>query len=153
MKFTQFPADWPIRVHRDDAPGPLLVRQAESPPSSSVRLDLHPNAELGIVLAGEMERVFTDTTTVLHAGDVWLQAMWEPHGFHVPAPGCHYVVLLFLPGFLGEETIGGLPWLAPFAVPPVAGRRRRAPLHGRKCFASRRRWPKKRNASRRTGST
>ena len=117
MKFTSIPADWLSQIHRDGT-STLVTVSLTHLPCLPVRLDLHPNVELGIVLGGEIERIFPDTVISLHTGDVWLHPMWEPHGFSLPKPGHRSVVVLFQPGFLGEEMIGTLPWLALFAAPP-----------------------------------
>ncbi len=50
-------------------------------------------------------------------GDVWLNPMWEPHGWVVPERE-RSVSITFLPEFLGEEMLGELAWLTLFAVPP-----------------------------------
>ena len=72
---------------------------------------------MGVVLSGEQERHYPDWAVNLTAGDVWLQPMWEPHGWRAAAPDTNSLILIFLPEFLADEKIGELPWLSLFAAP------------------------------------
>jgi AraC-like DNA-binding protein len=44
--------------------------------------------------------------------------MWEPHAWRTLVPDTENVVLVFLSDFLGEEKLGEISWLSPFAAPP-----------------------------------
>jgi AraC-like DNA-binding protein len=79
---------------------------------------LHEGIEVGVILRGRQERHYPGWTVDLTPGDVWLQPMWEPHGWRAAAPDTENVVLIFLPEFLGEERLGETSWLSLFAPPP-----------------------------------
>ncbi len=68
------------------------------------------------MLAGTAERHYQDFMVPGEPGDVWLCAMWEPHGRRVVSHHTENVVLQFIPEFLGEETVGDKFWLTLFAV-------------------------------------
>ncbi len=80
--------------------------------------DVHQGFEVGVLLRGEELRRFNEVTMSVDPGDAWLIPPWEPHAWEVRAPDTHELVLHFLPGFVGEEEFGGVPWLALFSVPP-----------------------------------
>jgi len=75
---------------------------------------VHEGLELGVVLSGREEHCFAEAAIEGRPGDVWLCSSWEPHAWRVLAPRTEIVVLMFLPEFLGEETIDGRPWLSLF---------------------------------------
>jgi AraC-like DNA-binding protein len=81
-------------------------------------VDVHAGIEVGVVLAGRVERQFADYVLSGEPGDVWLCAMWEPHAWRVIDPTTERVVLIFLPEFLRDEMLGDLPWLSLFTAPP-----------------------------------
>ncbi len=101
-------ADWPVWGGR------FFVHTSAEP----LDIHIHRGAEVGLVLEGEQSIQFGKFTMQCRPGDVWLCAPWEPHGWEVPDSGVRNFVLIFRPDFLGEETVGGLPWLALFALPP-----------------------------------
>jgi AraC-like DNA-binding protein len=74
--------------------------------------------EVGILLRGKQERHYPGVVVELTAGDVWLQPMWEAHGWRAMVPDTENVILIFLPQFLGEEMLGDISWLSLFAAPP-----------------------------------
>ncbi len=92
--------------HRHSEPGPPTV-------------SVHYGLEVGIVLAGREEVQLDGCTIEGRAGDVWLCAMSEPHRYRVVEPDTWNLVLVFLPSFLGDEVLAGVPWLTLFAAPPV----------------------------------
>jgi len=79
---------------------------------------IHGPLELGVMLAGEQKRLFSDFTFRALPGDVWLIPMWEPHGWEIPYENTERVVIHFLPSLLGSEMIGDTSWLGGFAVAP-----------------------------------
>jgi AraC-like DNA-binding protein len=70
------------------------------------------------VLSGEQERLVATETVALRPGDVWLCAMWEPHGWAVTSADTREIILIFLPEFLGEQELNGLPWTSLFCAQP-----------------------------------
>ncbi len=70
------------------------------------------------MLEGTAERHYQDFMVPGEPGDVWLCAMWEPHGRRVVSHHTENVVLQFIPEFLGEERVGDKSWLTLFAVQP-----------------------------------
>lgn len=114
--------DWLIRarpstpVPTADEPvvGQIALRSGPSP----LVVDVHDGIEVGVMLAGTAERHFQDFIVPGKPGDVWLCAMWEPHGRRVISTHTENVVLQFIPEFLGEEPVGDKSWLTLFAVAP-----------------------------------
>jgi len=92
---NQFDGDMPLTVH------------------------VHAGIEFGILLSGRQERRFEGLVYTIAPGEVWMSSTWEPHGWRPIAPKTSDVVLIFLPEFLGEEILGGLPWLSLFAASPA----------------------------------
>ncbi len=99
---------------------PLWGRLQTHPIPEPLTLDLHHSFELGIVLRGQVERRHEDCVITLNAGEVWLNAAWEPHAWRTTRPNTAEVAFHFVPDFLRNETVAGVSWLAPFAVPPSA---------------------------------
>jgi len=129
--------DWVIRAtrwqHHLSETSPVFCHHPFYALPQPLELDVHGDMELGIVLAGEVERHYEKCVLRCQPGDVWLCAMWEPHGRRVIASGTEIVVFMFLPAFLGEETLGEVSWLDLFAVAPdrrprVAGPEMRAQM-------------------------
>ncbi len=96
---------------------PVDVRLRSYMQSPMTYYNVHPGLEVGLVLSGEEERIFSDLILPVRDGSVWLTSMWEMHGAHTSVTA-RVVVLTFLPEFLGELTLGGTPWLDLFVVPP-----------------------------------
>ena len=117
-------SDWLMRT----TPGPMtpppspdrsiVAEVAVRSGPTGLQTDLHDGIEVGIMLDGVAERHFQDFVVPGRPGDVWLCAMWEPHGRRVISEHSENVVLLFTPEFLGEEMVGDKFWLSLFAVPP-----------------------------------
>lgn len=117
-------SDWLMRT----TPGPgtpppsrdrsIVAEVAVRPGPTDLQSDLHDGIEVGIMLDGVAERHFQDFVVPGRPGDVWLCAMWEPHGRRVVSEHSENVVLLFTPEFLGQEMVGDRFWLSLFAVPP-----------------------------------
>jgi AraC-like DNA-binding protein len=97
---------------------PIVAQVATRPGPTELQADLHDGVEVGIMLEGVAERHFQDVVIPGQPGDVWLCAMWEPHGRRVVSEHTENVVLQFTPEFLGEEMVGDRFWLSLFAVRP-----------------------------------
>jgi len=116
--------DWVTRAvrydrgHRLSPASPLFCHLGRYPKPTALELDVHDGFEVGIVLTGEEERHYQDHTVCCRPGDVWLCAVYEPHGWRVTSSDTKNVVLVFLLDFLGEEMLGDVSWLDLFAVPP-----------------------------------
>ncbi len=115
-------ADWVLRATWHEYPlgpeNPVYPTVRTHPRRSTLRIDLHEGIEVGVILRGKQERHYPGWTIDLTPGDVWLQPMWEPHGWRAALPDTENVVLVFLPEFLGEEKLGDFSWLSLFAAPP-----------------------------------
>lgn len=98
---------------------PLYAGVNRFPKEMPLVVHVHSGIEFGILLSGRQERRFEGLSYTIEPGDIWMIATWEPHGWRTTAPNTSDVVVMFLPEFLGEETLGDLPWLSLFAVPPA----------------------------------
>ena len=97
---------------------PLAVNYRSSPLLPMTFYNAHAGVEVGILLSGREERIFPDCTLSVQDGDVWLAAMWEVHGIRSTTATARVLSLIFLPEFLGDLDLGGIPWFDLFAVPP-----------------------------------
>jgi len=104
--------------HHLDESQPFWVSGDLQPQPTPLDLHVHQGVEVGIGLSGNMEISFSETVLSVGPGEVWLCAMWEPHGWRVTAPGTLTAKVIFLPSFLGDEMIGDRTWLSLFAAPP-----------------------------------
>ncbi len=77
----------------------------------------HRTFEVHIRLAGRGNLTLGETTLACTPGDVVLIPAWERHAFHAESLSGRYLVIQFLSEFLGNRTIGGIPWLSFFAMP------------------------------------
>lgn len=116
----RIPDDWPLHARRyqyrfDQAHVDAMVNAI---PLGPPIYDVHGAVEVGVMLSGEHVRIFAGQTVALRPGDVWMSAMWEPHGWYATLPDTRALVLCFLPDFLGEEMLGDVSWLSLFALPP-----------------------------------
>jgi AraC-like DNA-binding protein len=118
----QVSSDWVLRAtwYEIDlsTDSPIVPSVSVHPDPTTLRIDMHEGFEVGILLDGREERHYPECVMPLQPGDVWLQPMWEPHGWRVTKADTQCVVLVFLPEFLGNEVVGEVPWLSLFAVPP-----------------------------------
>lgn len=119
------------RVEHDLTPGvpfgDVVVLSGPEP----LLVQVHDGIEVGVVLSGNVERHFETHVELATAGDVWLCAMWEPHGRRVVSSRFEGVLLIFQPDFLGDEAVESPDWLRIFAAlpefrPRVAGSAMRA---------------------------
>lgn len=106
--------------HRPDGLSQLWAVSGYSAEPEPPDIHVHRGLEAGVLLAGVEEVHFSNTVLTCCPGDVWLCNVFEPHGAQLVSGPRRSVVLIFLPGFLGEELVGGLPWLTLFAAPPDA---------------------------------
>ncbi len=105
--------------HQLTEASPFWVSAMAHPVPTGRDLHVHAGLEIGVILAGGQEISFDEMVLSTRPGDVWLCAMWEPHGWRITEPRTENAVLVFLPDFLGEEMLDGVPWLSLFAVPPA----------------------------------
>jgi AraC-like DNA-binding protein len=113
--------DYLMKARRTEhalAPGAALAEVAVRSGPEPLGLELHAGIEMGIMLSGTAERHFQGYIVPGVPGDVWLCAMWEPHGRRITSEREENIVLMFLPDYLGEEMLGDTPWLNLFAAPP-----------------------------------
>jgi len=114
--------DWVIRARRYEyhlsAATPFHADVNFHPDPTPLELDIHEGIELGLLLEGEEERHYQGYLLRCRPGDVWMSAMWEPHGWRILQPNTRNLVFVFLPQFLGEELVGDIPWLSLLALPP-----------------------------------
>jgi len=114
--------NWIVRATRYDhhlsAGAPIYASVNRHARPTSAQMDFHEGIEVGIVLRGDQQRHYENWTMDITRGDVWLCAMWEPHGWRVVSPNTKNVVLIFRPEFLGEQRLGDASWLSLFAMPP-----------------------------------
>lgn len=127
------PVRWPMTHHELGFPGllrhkvttdvaidyPLHVRVLEHGDPTPIDMDAHQGLELNLVLEGRFERFFEDLVIVANPGDVSLVGPWEPHAWRVVAPGTTAVAVIFLAELVGDESLGDVPWLSMFTVPPA----------------------------------
>jgi len=97
---------------------PLHVRILEHGDPTPLDMDAHQGLELNLVLEGRFERFFEDMVMVANPGDVSLVGPWEPHAWRVVKPGTTAVAFIFLAEVVGEGSLGDVPWLSMFTVPP-----------------------------------
>lgn len=96
---------------------PIATYLSEEYSFTPYTAERHRVFELNCVLQGRQVRHSAGSYTEVGPGDVWLVSGWEPHGWQPVAPRTTIVTALFLPEFLGDATVGGLPWLSLFACP------------------------------------
>jgi AraC-like DNA-binding protein len=114
--------EWLLRARRYEyhlsAVTPFHAEAHLHPDPTPLELDIHNGIELGILLQGAEERHYQGHVLHCRPGDVWMCAMWEPHGWRVTRPNTRNLMFVFLPQFLGEELSGDIPWLTLLALPP-----------------------------------
>ncbi len=97
---------------------PMVAWVVHHPAETSMRIEYHGGFEVGVVLTGEHERQSSARRVRMGPGEVWLLAMWEPHGWRISQPNTSDVTVVFLPDFLGEERLEDISWLSLFAASP-----------------------------------
>lgn len=114
--------EWLARAEREDyhlsSASPLDARINHYPHPTTLLVDIHAGVELGLVLSGQMERHFKGHIMTLNPGEVWLCAMWEPHGWRTTLPETTVVELILIPEFLGDERFENTSWLRFFSASP-----------------------------------
>jgi AraC-like DNA-binding protein len=108
---------------------PLQASAFEHRDAAESLFDMHYEVELGLLTSGGMIRIWENHEAPCGPGDLWLNGIWEPHGFRLTTAPSRGLVFLFRPELLTRIT-RGLPgnrdWLLPFLLPP-AGRPRPLP--------------------------
>jgi AraC-like DNA-binding protein/quercetin dioxygenase-like cupin family protein len=99
---------------------PVLVSSYVWPRERTPQVHMHAGYELGVLLAGRQQRWFDGLDYVAGPGDLWLAAGWEPHGWQCLEADTSDVVVQWLPEFLGDETLAGLPWVQVFGAPAAS---------------------------------
>jgi AraC-like DNA-binding protein len=97
---------------------PIYVGTHVYPELSELR-DMHYGVEFGIVLSGQVRRLYQNWTMTLEPGEVWFCGFWEPHSREILANPYEHVYLIILPQFLAQMRFEEAPeinWLAPFSV-------------------------------------
>jgi quercetin dioxygenase-like cupin family protein len=79
---------------------------------------VHASWEVGVVLEGEVERRFEDSTFHLPPGGVWLHPGWEIHGWRHVSPTGRFLLVHFHPKFLSEVGLLEFRWRDLFIAPP-----------------------------------
>jgi AraC-like DNA-binding protein len=125
------PAHWSAQMqHWDHVLSSEAPLHAEAKPAAAypMYVDLHAGVEVGVVLTGRLEQSWLDHDCSLGPGEAWLAGAWEPHAWRIDDPTTTCVVLMFLPNFLGDEMLDGVPWLHLVSVPPA----QRPRVHGKR---------------------
>ncbi len=89
---------------------------------TDVSFDFHYPLELGVVISGEMQRLYRDHEDTLSTGGIWFCGVCEPHGYRVTKPGTEDLVLTIWPPLLASLRLPEdphFPWLAPFRCAPA----------------------------------
>ncbi len=93
--------------------------------------DMHYALEVGVVLDGEMDRLYQGYEMSCEPGDMWLCGVWEPHGFRVRKPPANVNVIMLSPKFpyriseTGKNIISPLFLRSPADRPKVLAERRK----------------------------
>lgn len=91
---------------------------SDHPYIGTLKGHVHAGLEIGIMLSGEIEVFFAETTFTCGPGSVWLCNAWEPHAWQVNIPGTINLAFIFLPDLLGDLSGGGPAFLELFTCPP-----------------------------------
>ncbi len=97
---------------------PMVAWAVHHSTPTPMTIEYHGGFEVGAVLTGELERESSTGRVRMGPGEVWLLAMWEPHGWRVAKRHTSDVTVVFRPDFLGEEDLEGISWLSLFAASP-----------------------------------
>lgn len=79
--------------------------------------DMHYELEIGIVLSGNITRIYQNTKMDLEPGDIWLSNIWEPHGLKINKAPTEIALFVISPESLANIEIpscSDLDLLAPF---------------------------------------
>lgn len=99
------PSPWLHRIeqfdHRLTAEQPIWVpEETFQPGPRELEVHCHRTLGMGFALNAGLELRYQDLTLRPQRGDVWLDGMWEPHGWRVLPCGSHAVVMAFLPDII-----------------------------------------------------
>jgi len=98
---------------------PIQVMIHEHHSIQATQYDMHYPLELGVVLQGSMKRYYRDFAMEVKPGEIWLNGIWEPHGFQILETPCRVVAITVLPQLLAGLQLPGAPefnWLLPFTA-------------------------------------
>jgi AraC-like DNA-binding protein len=111
-----YPMDVLAIPARDERVSMWVVTPPRRRPAETVLWNMHQAYEIEVVLRGRQERSSDGLAWELGPGDMTLTPGWEPHGYRPLTADAEVLVIFFIPSFLGDETLGDVPWFAPFAV-------------------------------------
>ena len=83
--------------------------------------DMHYALELGIVVRGRMKRYVQNFASEVRPGEVWLNGMWEPHGYGIEEIPCEVFVFTIWPPLLSDMHFSEAPrlnFMSPFITEP-----------------------------------
>jgi AraC-like DNA-binding protein len=113
----------PILLEPTEETSPYVFGFSEHRNLREAVFDIHYELEVGVVLQGVMHRFWENTQRILHAGDIWMTNVWEPHGFRLAEVPCKVAVFLLRPELLASLHLGIGPatdWFHLFSLPPQA---------------------------------
>jgi len=107
--------------HRLTTEQPIWV-SAGNFETDTTGMEVHCHRALGIgfALDSGLELAYEGLILRPQRGDVWLDGMWEPHGWRVLPGGSHTVVAAFLPDIIEPPWPDAMPLLDMFLVVPHA---------------------------------
>jgi len=106
---------------------PIYVVVQHSPNPTPLDFHIHPELELGVVLAGEVERHLEGHVALAAPGSVWLCDAWELHAWRTAAPDTLQVVLHFDPLVIAGQALGPIKAQDLFAAYPAGRPQPRTP--------------------------
>jgi AraC-like DNA-binding protein len=120
MSVDDLGIDWGVGARRYEyhlSQCPVYAEVTTAEDGVNFSYDYHQGIEFGLVLSGRVTRIWDDYSRQAEPGDVWLSAMWEPHGTRDPFPGTECLIVSFLPEFIGDACSEDLELLTVLATP------------------------------------
>jgi len=117
----------PRHVHLDtlfaiNVQNPVRMIWKELRGPSPVQWHMHYALEIGVVIAGRYRQLTPRSDRVFGRGEVWLSAMYEPHGWQIVSKKMEVLLISFLPDILAPfrfREAPGLDLRAPFLAAPA----------------------------------